>query len=355
MTASSTLSRSREAIYRLAGSRIDAASFRHEAVAQLRRAVGFDSWCWSSIDPISALPVGGLADNPALAVPGSQRTLFELEFGAEDVNHYHDLSRERQPVGRLVASTGGMPERSPRWSALLEPRGVGDELRVVFVLGGECWGDLVLYRSQGGPAFTAAEAAFVASVVRIWAERHRAEVFESFGSAGSEHTEARTGILICDAAGGVLATTADADTVLAALPHRVGDLPLCITAILAWLAVHPQSLSTPQVPVRDSAGRWVLVQAHRLEGAVPSGTLTVSLADAQPYQLVSLAMAAAGLTRRERDVTNLVLAGLQTAEIAARLYVTPYTVQDHLKSVFAKFAVCERRQLVALLLHDPAS
>ena len=56
----------------------------------------------------------------------------------------------------------------------------------------------------------------------------------------------------------------------------------------------------------------------------------------------------AALTFAERRVADLVAAGLANREVAERLYLSRYTVETHLKHVYAKLGVSSRAELAAL-------
>ena len=44
--------------------------------------------------------------------------------------------------------------------------------------------------------------------------------------------------------------------------------------------------------------------------------------------------------------------GLSTSEIAATLWLSPYTVRDNVKAVFSKLRVRSRPELTAMLYHE---
>jgi len=53
---------------------------------------------------------------------------------------------------------------------------------------------------------------------------------------------------------------------------------------------------------------------------------------------------------RETELLGHVVAGAATRDIARLMFVTEHTVQDHLKSIFAKTATRTRRALLARVL-----
>ncbi len=74
---------------------------------------------------------------------------------------------------------------------------------------------------------------------------------------------------------------------------------------------------------------------------------------ARPPELAPLIADAYGFTERERLVTELVAQGYSTREIAGRLHLSAYTVQDHLKTIFEKSGTSSRGDLVAAPLLRP--
>jgi DNA-binding CsgD family transcriptional regulator len=347
MSSRATLAERCDRLAWLAGQRVDADTFREETIRHLRGIVGFDAWCWRLTDPLTGLPMAGAADNPSMA--GRQRQLFELEYCLGDIA---DAENGTWPgtVFRLLAATSGAPHRSRRWAQLLGPCGVGDELRARFLLRGQRWGHLVLYRGTDAAPFGRADAALLTRLAPLWAERRCHEVRAGLADAPAASIYPGSVVLLLDRDHHLIVRSAAAEHLLTALPGAGNGSPLCVTALAAWLSAHPDRPATPQVPVLDRTGRWHLAQAHRLDGAIPAGTVAVTLTAALPAHLAPLAMAAAGLTSRERQITGLVLAGTPTTSIARTLHITPYTVQDHLRSVFRKFGVNQRRQLTAHLL-----
>jgi DNA-binding NarL/FixJ family response regulator len=98
-------------------------------------------------------------------------------------------------------------------------------------------------------------------------------------------------------------------------------------------------------------GAWLSLSAARMAAAEPAAAdIAVTIEAASPAQRLDLFSRAYGLSPREIDVLTALATGSDTRGLASALYVSPNTVQDHLKSIFAKTGTRNRRMLMARAL-----
>jgi DNA-binding CsgD family transcriptional regulator len=113
----------------------------------------------------------------------------------------------------------------------------------------------------------------------------------------------------------------------------------------------PTDIRPARARARTQSGQWLIVRGSLL-GDGPESPVAVMLEAARPAEMAPLMVDAYGFTDSERRVTELVAQGLSTRQIADHLHVSSYTVQDHLKSIFAKSGTGSRGDLIARLFFD---
>jgi DNA-binding NarL/FixJ family response regulator len=164
------------------------------------------------------------------------------------------------------------------------------------------------------------------------------------------------GLLLLDDADRVEMANAGADAWLDDLPDDGRPLPLVVTAVAerARAVASGNSDVAATARVQAASGRWLRVHGSVLRNGARART-AITLEPARASDLAEIHANAYALTARERRVTELVAHGLPTTAIAARLHLSTYTVQDHLKAIFEKLDVSSRGALVARLFldHDP--
>lgn len=149
---------------------------------------------------------------------------------------------------------------------------------------------------------------------------------------------------------------------LARLPHGPSfptplglRLPIWVigTALQARAIADGQDRGSARVRIRTTEGRWLTCHASCLTGPDGRpGPVALVLEPATPADLAVLVAESYGLTPRELQITQLTARGMSTAEIATALFISPHTVRDHLKAIFAKAGVSSRGALVARLFTD---
>ena len=109
----------------------------------------------------------------------------------------------------------------------------------------------------------------------------------------------------------------------------------------------------PRLCVKARSGRWLTLQGALTEAKPeqPNGTM-IFIEPTGPREITWLRTSVYGLSQREREVVDLVLRGTSRKQIAKTLYISEYTVQDHLSNIFDKVGVRGRRALIKRLFFD---
>jgi DNA-binding CsgD family transcriptional regulator len=332
-----------------------------ELGARLRRVVPSDAMCWHTLDPDTLLLTSEAPDELIAAGVFTPQTAQEAgarivacEYMADGVNTFAGLARRRVPVGILGEAPRGRT-RSARYEEVLAPAGIPFELRAAFVSRGRAWGAVHMARREDRRDFTRADAEAVAHVAGAIADGIRTAL--RFDAARRPGDPFAPGMVVLGPAGEVQLVTEPARALMAALrgpalrdaDERPPGALLAVAAHARQAAregrAHPGAVAIP------TGSGYVTVHAALPEGHA-GGDVALVLERAPSPQATALRLEAHGVTEREREVAALLARGLTNVAIAERLVLSPYTVQDHIRSLFDKTGVGSRQELVARVFLD---
>ncbi len=341
--------RSRDDIVRLVHRGLSVPEFARVVGDAVLRAVPAEGTCLLTLDPATMLPTAEFVEN---GLPAAEMIrLVEIELREPDFTKWTQLARAEHPAASLSDATAGDLDRSLRQREIRRPGGYADELRAV--LGGSTgvWGALTVFREAKRPHFSSAEVQFVSSTAGLIADGLRRGLLLDAAHRGADDV----GLLVLDADNGVRMSNPAAARWLDEL--GAGDrpgarMPLVVPAVAHQArAIHGPTPVPARARARTRRGRWLIVRGS-LMGDGPDAPVAIMVEAARRAEMAPLIAGAYGFTAVERRVTELVAQGLSTQQIASRLRVSAYTVQDHLKSIFAKSGARSRGDLVATLFLD---
>ena len=351
MVTAAAAARTRERVAQICGSVADARELRLRLLDELRLAVGFQAYAWLLTDPQTSVGSSPLADVPCL--PELPR-LIELKYRT-GVNRWTSLGSE--PVARLHEATGGDLSRSLLWRELLSRYGITDVASVVFRDQFGCWGFLDLWRDGTSAPFGPGEAAFLADIAPVVTAGLRRSQAAAFTVAGGDRQWGGPVVLLLSPRLEVLRQTPETQEYLRVLvPPEGGQAPIPASAynvaaqLLATEAGADQN--PPWARVHLTGGRWVTLRAARIGGGGPAAAsdIAVTIERTPGPERAELFARACGLTARESELLGHLISGADTRELAQRMFLSGHTVQDHLKSIFAKTGTRTRRTLLSRAL-----
>lgn len=332
----------------LARQGLDWVSFTSEATGAISEVVPFDRCCWHTVDPGTVLLTGSV--NRDVGCSGSW--LAEHEYVIEDVNKWWFLARSGRHAGATSVATHGDLSRSARHRSHAG-YGIGDELRGSFVADGSYWGAAGFLRDSDGPWFTDDDVRLLASLSEAIASGLRNALAKRALATEAVAAVDGPGVLVLDEVGRAEFISPAAEHLIAQLVEEPAPDTPVESPIVQAVAARVRTLTSGHDPlqlaararVQTRSGSWLLLYGTPLAGEGPRRTAVI-LQPAAAGDVAPLVALAYGLTQKERQVVRHCIEGRSTKEMAAALHVSPYTIQDHLKSIFDKTGVRTRNELV---------
>jgi DNA-binding CsgD family transcriptional regulator len=337
----------RERIESLSAAVSSARTLRTEVLGELRRGVGFDAHVWILTDPVTTVGSAPHADVPAF---GQLSSLIKFKYLTR-INRWSDLVARRIAVASLVQATGGDLARSLVWRQVLNSHGVTDVASIVMADRYGCWGFLDLWRSGAPNAFDDDEVAFLAELAPVLTRALRVRQALTFSTIPpARRRDDGPVVLVLSENLEVLSQTAASEEWLRTLMPAVPDLPpvpaIVYNSAAQLLAVERKVDShEARARVHLAEGTWITARAARL-----GSQIAVSLEASSPEERLEIFALAHGMSERELELLGLLADGSDTKLIAQRMFLSELTVQDHLKSIFAKSQTHNRRSLLAQIV-----
>jgi two-component system, NarL family, response regulator YdfI len=170
----------------------------------------------------------------------------------------------------------------------------------------------------------------------------------SIDALGGDLSDSQADVLLVDASGelaeAIVESLADSDLgaeiPIVVLTEAASSAASAQALNVGIRAVLPNDVSTDQLVAALQAAAAGLVVLHPTE--IPSAFPAAAPAS-QP-----LAELPEPLTRREREVLQMLAAGLANKEIAARLNISDHTAKFHVAAILGKLGAATRTEAVAL-------
>jgi DNA-binding CsgD family transcriptional regulator len=321
------------------------AVFFDEAAARLQRVLPHDGACWHTLDPGSDL----VTEHHLQHLPDRFPVVAHNEYRVADVNKFADLARAPRKAASLYEATGGRMDASPRYRDLLQPVGVGPELRGAVVADGTAWGAVIITRAAGRPEFSRQEIDLLDRASALFARAIRRGLVTEATHAPQPGPDA-PGMLELDSSGELQRASSTAEPLLAELSGT--------TAAEGWRSVAVQTLASatrqavadraaqlPSSQVKTPAGTWLVLHGAR----VGDDGVAVFIQRAHPTLVAPLLLKAHGLTVREREAAQWLLRGATSAQTAQRMGISTHTVNEHVKAIYDKTGARTRGELSAMM------
>ncbi|GIN14140.1 hypothetical protein J26TS2_40070 [Shouchella clausii] len=323
----------------------DSYLYRKSMILRLKQQVSFDAYCCTVVNPMTLTTVGAITE---CSLEPIHQDLLTSEYLEDDVHLYRELVEKSVKTARLSDTFG--KQESRRFTDILKPHQFSDEMRVALMDKGKCYGFLTLFKREESTHFTDKEALLLEGLSPIMGKALRDYFFmESEQSSQSLHTD--PGVIIVDRHLSLQSMNEAGKRYMTLLQEferseDPGSLPKPIQAICFKLLSQKDRNLTLFIPVADKIQFVASASFLQTDSSKKNVAIAITINKASAKEMLEHLMETYALTAREKQVVKACLPGHTTKEIANKLNISYYTVQDYFKNIFYKVGVTTRNELV---------
>jgi len=120
----------------------------------------------------------------------------------------------------------------------------------------------------------------------------------------------------------------------------------CEECLLSSSETSEEDFSIPRFRVDLNPKCRMVAHVNKISGDHHRHFILLDLEPEESISSLNDILSDMGLTLREVELTNLVIKGLKNTDISEKLFISEYTVQNHLKSIYRKMKVKNRSSLI---------
>lgn len=265
------------------------------------------------------------------------------------------------PFGKLI--------KTEYYNDFLQPQNIHDQLAIYLTAGDQFLGVAALFRPKNSPLFSSADQAkarlmapiLTAALERAISIKKNRELERAINSIAPDLPyegimlldQSLTPVYYNDNAAGIIAALHRSEGRNRSFPdHLPDDLHTAARELATAMESSPpkdiphleRTLTPTNSAPKMTAHLRVLVDENR------SPQILVCFNPTNQSLKSDTSLKQLGISPRERDIVHLLAEGKKNSEIAAALFISEYTVENHLRSIYRKMRVKNRTALVYKLI-----
>jgi len=255
------------------------------------------------------------------------------------------------------------------YNFFLKPQTIHDEMAIYLVSGNRILGVTAVFRTRRSQVFSQTDKAkaemiapFLTTALDRAAARQKSDALEHILTSLSTDLPYE-GIIVLDHSLSLIYSSENIHNLIPILPskmrpHRpfIKNLPeklqsACMDAMACRHHTYsPKSRLYESELSMSTAPNESIIHLRTIQSAQNKPLLVLCINQTSKAQISRTLLHQLGISLREMDIIRLLSQGKKNSEIGTSLFISEYTVENHLRSIYRKIGVKNRTELVSKLI-----